>query len=56
MASSGDLEPGPSPRRLTSWKPCFSRILQASRPERTRSLPMRCFEACDEHFGMKPMF
>ena len=44
------------PRRLISRKPCFSRILQVSRPERTRSLPMRRFEACDEHFAMKPMF
>src|SRR5262245_50762199 len=33
------------PRLRTSTKPCVSRIRHTSRPERTRSLPMRGFES-----------
>src|SRR2546427_2997443 len=42
------------PRRRTSVNPWRSRIWQTSRPERTRSLPMRRVEPRDEHLAVKP--
>ena len=41
------------PRRRTSAKPCCERIVQASVPERTRSLPNGDFELCNEDVAVK---
>ena len=42
------------PRRLTSLKPCCSKIRQASLPDRTRSLPNRYFQLGHIYLGEKP--
>jgi hypothetical protein len=38
------------PLRRTSEKPCAARILQTSRPEKTRSLPNLDLEASHKNF------
>lgn len=42
------------PRCRTSVNPSASRILQTSRPDRTRSLPNHHLNTGDEHFAVKP--
>src|SRR5882672_7505280 len=44
------------PRRLTSRKPCCCSIWQVSRPERTRSLPIRGLELRHEDVFPPPSF
>lgn len=41
---------------LTSEKPCRERMPQASRPDKTRSLPNLDLKPGHEHFGVPPIF
>lgn len=41
------------PRRRTSENPSVSRILQTSRPDRTRSLPNQHLNLGHEHFAVQ---
>jgi hypothetical protein len=43
-------------RCRTSRKPCFARMAQTSRPERTRSLPNLNLKSGHKYFGVPPAF